>query len=264
MRATDPDSGDVLTYVLNGQDADMFDIDTATGQLRTYEVLDYDPDPQGQNTYTVTVGVHDGFGQSFNQSNSVDATVEVTITVTRVTRRPPPPPPPPPPPVIRTTNTGGGGVFVPSQPAAFIGGARREITITDNAPSGAKVGQPVTVADAANFGLTYSLTGPDAAFFTIDQSTGQISVAPGTTLDYQEGKNTYIVEVTARNTSGSATTRVTITLTSAVLGPLGSRYDENNNSVIELEEVLAAIADYFEDGISLSQVLEIIRLYFSS
>ena len=270
VRATDPDSGDVLTYVLNGQDADMFDIDTATGQLRTYEVLDYDPDPQGQNTYTVTVGVHDGFDQSFNQSNSVDATVEVTITVTRVTRRPPPPPPPPVEEVEDTTTPstggggGGGGVFVPSKPPAFSGGAEREITITDNAASGANVGEPVTVADAANFGLTYSLTGPDAAFFTIDQSTGQISVAPGTTLDYQEGKNTYIVEVTARNTSGSATTRVTITLTSAVLGPLGSRYDENNNSVIELEEVLAAIADYFEDGISLDQVLEIIRLYFSS
>ena len=38
----------------------------------------------------------------------------------------------------------------------------------------------------------------------------------------------------------------------------------NNNSVIELEEVLAAIADYFNDRISLSRVLEIVRLYFSS
>ena len=90
-------------------------------------------------------------------------------------------------------------------------------------------------------------------------------MAPGTTLDYQEGKNTYIVEVTATNTSGDTDTiEVTITLTSAVLGPLGSRYDENNNSVIELEEVLAAISDYFEDGISLSSAFEIIRLYLSS
>ena len=53
-------------------------------------------------------------------------------------------------------------------------------------------------------------------------------------------------------------------MTSAVLGPLGSRYDENNNEVIELEEVLAAIADYFEDRISLNRVLEIVKLYFSS
>ena len=57
---------------------------------------------------------------------------------------------------------------------------------------------------------------------------------------------------------------MTITLTSAVLGRLGSRYDVNNNSVIELEEVLAAIADYFNDRISLSRLLEIVRLYFSS
>ena len=90
-------------------------------------------------------------------------------------------------------------------------------------------------------------------------------MAPGTTLDYEAGKNTYTIDVTARNIFGAtATTRVTITVTSAVLGSLGSRYDADNNDVIDLEEVLPAIADYFDDRISLEDLLEIIKLYFSS
>ena len=278
VRANDADQGDVLTYSLSGADAGVFDIDAATGQIETKDVLEHDPD--GDNTYEVTVSVHDGFDGFYNPSTASDDTIDVTITVTAapVVVRPPPPGPvviPPTPDTVVIPPTprrrggggggGGGGGVIPSQPPAFVAGARTDITITDNVPSGANVGRPVSASDATNHGLTYSLGGPDAAFFTIDQSTGQISVAPGTTLDYQEGKNTYTVDVTARNIFGAtATTRVTITLTSAVLGRLGSRYDVNNNSVIELEEVLAAIADYFNDRISLSRLLEIVRLYFSS
>ena len=111
VRATDPDPGDVLTYSLeSGQGANKFDIDPATGQLRTKEVLDYDPDPQGQNDYTVVVEVHDGYGPTYLASPSVDDTIEVTITVTAVARR-----------VI--TGGGGGGGFGPS-PVAPSGGDR--------------------------------------------------------------------------------------------------------------------------------------------
>ncbi len=86
VRATDSDQDDVLTYVLqNSQDADLFDIDPATGQLKTKDVLDYDPD--GTNTYTVTVEVHDGFNASYDPSESVDDTITVTITVTAVAQR---------------------------------------------------------------------------------------------------------------------------------------------------------------------------------
>ena len=192
VRANDADQGDVLTYSLGGTDAASFTIDPATGQIRTKAVLDYDP--EGQNTYTVTVEVHDGFDAAYNPSTVSDGTIDVTITVTRapVVVRPPPPgpvviPPTPDPVVIPPTprrrggggGGGGGGGVIPSQPPAFAAGARTDITITDNVPSGANVGRPVSASDATNHGLTYSLGGPDAAFFTIDQSTGQISVAPG-------------------------------------------------------------------------------------
>ena len=40
-------------------------------------------------------------------------------------------------------------------------------------------------------------------------------------------------------------------------------YDSNENGVIDIGEVLAAIVDYFDGVITLSQVLEVIVLYFS-
>ena len=258
VTARDP-NGDRLTYSLGGIDAAAFGIVASSGQLQTKAALDY----EAKNSYAVTVSVRDGKGPEGNSDSSTDDTIRVTITVTDVNEAPPR--------TVRRSGGGcgggggGGGGVVPSRPPAFTGGSRTAITITGNLPAAANAGRPVSAADATNYGLTYSLGGPDAAFFTINQATGQIRVAPGTTLDYRARKNTYTVDVTARNIFGAtATTRVTITVTSAVLGSLGSRYDADNNEAIDLEEVLAAIADYFNDRASLEAVLEVVRLYFSS
>ena len=83
VRATDEDTGDVLTYSLHGTDGALFDIDPATGQVLTRAVLDYDP--VGTNAYSVQVSVHDGYGPDYQSTDvGVDATVTVTITVTTV------------------------------------------------------------------------------------------------------------------------------------------------------------------------------------
>ena len=94
VRATDPDTDDVLTYSLSQFDARSFDIDAATGQLRTKAVLD----PLVEDTYTFTVSVHDGFDDSYNPSSFVDDSVAVTITVTAVST-----------PIITGVIIGGGG-----------------------------------------------------------------------------------------------------------------------------------------------------------
>ena len=86
VRATDEDADDVLTYSLDGTDALLFDIDSVTGQILTKAVLDYDPD--GTNSYSVEVLVHDGFDGSYDEPSASDATIAVTITVTEVVRRP--------------------------------------------------------------------------------------------------------------------------------------------------------------------------------
>ena len=175
VAARDPNS-DRLTYSLGGTDSASFGIIVSSGQLRTKAALNY----EAKDTYVVTVSVRDGKDPEGNPDSSTDDTIRVTINVTDVNEAPP-----------RTTTRrsgggggGGGGGFVPSQPPVFTGGARTAITITGNSPAGANVGRPVSAADATNYGLTYSLDGPDAAFFTINQTTGQIRVATGTTLDY--------------------------------------------------------------------------------
>ena len=72
LEATDPDRRDTLTYTLEGEDAGSFDIDAATGQLRTKAPLDYET----RTSYTLTARVEDRRGRS--------DVMEVTVTVTNV------------------------------------------------------------------------------------------------------------------------------------------------------------------------------------
>ena len=74
VAATDPDSGQTLTYTLGGTDVAKFDIDSATGQLRTKEALDFET----SSSHTVTVTATD------DGSTPESATAMVTISVTDV------------------------------------------------------------------------------------------------------------------------------------------------------------------------------------
>ena len=71
VTATDPDTGDTPAYTLGGTDANIFDIDTSTGQLQTQAALDHET----KSSYTVTVTASDG---------TLTATVDVTVTVTNI------------------------------------------------------------------------------------------------------------------------------------------------------------------------------------
>ncbi|MYK69764.1 MAG: hypothetical protein F4020_09735 [Gammaproteobacteria bacterium] len=79
VKAEDPDPDDVLTYSLSGPDADNFEIDPETGQIRTKAVLD----PDVKETHNVTVDVHDGFTPGYDPSEATDDSVDVIITVAR-------------------------------------------------------------------------------------------------------------------------------------------------------------------------------------
>ena len=135
--------------------------------------------------------------------------------------------------------------------------------VAENTAPGKNVGAPVEATDAGDGTLIYTLGGADAALFAIDSGTGQMTVGAGATLDY-ETKTSHTVVVTATDPSdASAIITVTITVTDVDLGPLGSRYDADNDEVIDGEEVLTAIVDYFDDVITRDDVLELISLYFS-
>ena len=71
---------DKLTYSLRGADAESFDLDPATGQLRTKASLDF----EAKAAYSVIVSVSDGKSASGRDSDSRDDSVTVTINVENV------------------------------------------------------------------------------------------------------------------------------------------------------------------------------------
>ena len=88
VTATDADSGDTLTYTLDGTDAASFDIVSTSGQIQTRSGVTYDYETK--SSYAVIVKAADGNGGS--------DTIMVTITVTDVDESPSPEPGPEPGP----------------------------------------------------------------------------------------------------------------------------------------------------------------------
>ena len=173
VTATDPDTGDTLTYTLEGADVDSFDIDSASGQIQTKPGVTYDHETK--SSYSVTVKADD--------KNGGTATIDVTITVTDV-----------------------------AEPPEFsVETASR--TIAENTTTGVDIGDPVTAADPdTGDTLTYTLEGADVDSFDIDSASGQIQTKSGVTYDH-ETKSSYSVTVKADdNNGGTAAIDVTITV----------------------------------------------------
>ena len=76
-------------------------------------------------------------------------------------------------------------------------------TVAENSAPGTPVGAPVAVLRNSGNKVAYSLEGPDAALFTIEQDSGQILVGEGTLLDYESDTTSYTVEVVADPRSGA-------------------------------------------------------------
>ena len=128
----------------------------------------------------------------------------------------------------------------------------RERSVQENTEAGAAdngdvVGEPVTAMDPNGDSLTYTLGGPDAGLFKVDQDDivnaqnenggGQIRVGAGTKLD-KEARDTYMVTVTATDSYGlAATTMVTITVTNVdeapeLTGEAPEDYPENGTGPV--------------------------------
>ncbi len=165
-----------------------------------------------------------------------------------------------PKPVVRPTSVtggGGGGGFGPAPVAPkFADGFRTARGVAGNARPGDTVGEPVAATHPDELAITYSLSGADAASFTVDETTGQIRVREG--VDLVVG-NTYSVNLTATDSAGfGAIIIVTIEVAEAAY----HRYDHNGSGKIEREEVIAAIGDYFAGRIAKDEVIELVKLYF--
>ena len=112
------------------------------------------------------------------------------------------------------------------------------IDLPENALPDRNVGSRVQATDVDNDPITYSLSG--ASEFVIDQKTGQINVAPDAEFDFESGRTSYTVTVTADDgfSGGSDTVGVTITITDVQEPPVaaddGERLDEDPLNGIEI------------------------------
>ena len=152
---------------------------------------------------------------------------------------------------------GGLGGFGPAPVAPkFDDGFRTEREVPENAVSGDPIGNPVDATHVDDLAISYSMSGTDAALFNVDEDTGQIRVKEGVNLTLG---STHTVNLTATDSAGfGALITVNITVIEAVHHP----YDANGNGIIDRDEVLAAVADYFAGDIEKDVVIEIIKLYF--
>ena len=99
-------------------------------------------------------------------------------------------------------------------PVPYFAGDGTTRTVAENSAPGSPVGEPVTVVrePGNEVAYAYSLEGPDAALFTIEQDTGQILVGEGTLLDFEYGTASYTVEVVATDPSSGESVRTTVTI----------------------------------------------------
>ena len=144
VTATDADSGDTLTYSLEGRDAALFDINDTSGQLLTKAGITLIVD----ETYTLTVAADDGMDIA-----------RIAVSIEAI-------------------------AGPPNNPPVFTEGASAARTVSATAPAGTPIGAPLTATDAdVGTTLTYSLEGADAASFGINTANGQLLTLAGVTLD---------------------------------------------------------------------------------
>ena len=175
------DSGDVLTYSLGGTDAALFEIDRATGQLRTKSALNHDA--SGGDEHTVTVTATDPFGET--------ATANVTIDVTDVNEPP--------------TITGSPAATESFAENADVATALEDYEATDQ-------------DDAETATLMWSITGDDAAKFSITSDAGVLTFkSPSPNYESPgdaDGDNDYEVTVVVTDAEGNTDEHdVTVTVT---------------------------------------------------
>jgi len=149
VTATDVDAGHTLGYsIAGGADAGRFTINNSTGQLSFASAPSYEApaDSGGNNVYDVTVQVSDGQGGTDTQA--------LAVTVANVNEAP--------------TDL-----------------ALSANTVAENAANGTVVGTVSGTDSDTGDTRTYSLTDNAGGRFAINSSTGQITVANRSLLNYE-------------------------------------------------------------------------------
>jgi Ca2+-binding RTX toxin-like protein len=165
--ATDPEN-DFLTYSLTGADAGFFTIDSVTGDLRFAVPPDFE-NPNHAPVYQVTIGVADPGHAAVTQDVTVNVTNVVVENLSFTTT-------PQAPSIPWAENTAAANVVYDANATGSVGT------------------------------ITFTLSGPDAARFTLDPATGQLrfSASPNFEVPLDVGtNNVYDVTITASDSGGS-------------------------------------------------------------
>ena len=193
VAATDADSGDTVTYSLEGRDAASFAVNETNGQLLTKSGVTL----LAGETYTVVVVADDG-------TDTSRITVSIEATVAPPNNRP-----------------------------VFSDGASATRSVPAGAPAGTSIGLPVTATDADQGDtLTYSLEGQDAASFNINTTNGQLLTISGVTLTAGE-MYTVTVAASDTKTRATITVTIEVTTALPNRAPVFSEGTSATRSVDE-------------------------------
>ena len=99
----------------------------------------------------------------------------------------------------------------------------------------------------------------NATFQFLDENDGEVADADNTLEGFQVefGAGIPAIKIRVVLHDNQATRTYTVT-------NLGNRYDANDDGVIQRDEVISAIKDYFNNLITREEGIEVIKLYFSS
>ena len=98
---------------------------------------------------------------------------------------------------MRGVNAEGDGAWATGSAITDANAVSR--SVDENSAAGDNVGAAVTAtSNPNNYTFSHSLSGTDASKFSIDSSSGQITVGTGTALNYESGTTSYSVVVTVK------------------------------------------------------------------
>ena len=207
--ADDEDTGEQLSYQLGGDDQSAFDFDTATRTLAFKTTPDYES-PADQDTNNV-------YQITITASDGdLQATQAITVTVSNVDE-------------------------VPSFAAA-----NESVSVNENS-SGSFYQAQASDPEQAN--LTYSASGADAALFTLDSSSGELSFKQSPNYEQptdQGANNVYELDITATDGANQASQAVTVTVADVNEAPTFASASVDLNAA-ENDSSFAHIVDAADD-----------------
>lgn len=190
--STDP-AGGTITYSLTDDAGGRFQINSSMGVVTVANGASIDFESSG-GSYTITAQANDG---TLN-SNTVNFTISVSNAA-------------------------------PATPTDANGSAN---VVNEGANNGTTVGITVASTDLSGGTITYSLTDSADGRFQVNSSTGVVSVADGSILDFESSGGSY--SITARASDGDLTADANFTITVNNVAPaIPTDGDEADDKVNE-------------------------------